>query len=64
MKRIKLGEIFCLARFVDRLLVDRPAKESFATLTRLNMNDIALVDRCIADSRVAKKVNLFLDHGH
>ena len=31
MKRIKLGEIFCLARFVDRLLVDRPTKESFAT---------------------------------
>ena len=40
MKRIKLGEIFCLARFVDRLLVDRPAEESFATLTRLNMDDI------------------------
>ena len=55
MKRIKLGEIFCLARFVDRLLVDRPTKESFATLTRLNMDDIGLVDRCLADSRVAKK---------
>ena len=55
MKRIKLGEIFCLARFVDRLLVDRPAKESFATLTSLNMDDIGLVDRCIADSRGAKK---------
>ena len=64
MKRIKLGEIFCLARFVDRLLVDRPAKESFATLTRLNMDDIGLVDRCIADSRVAKEVILLLDHGH
>ena len=55
MKRIKLGEIFCLARFVDRLLVDRPAKESFATLTRLNRDDISLVDGCIADLRAAKK---------
>ena len=55
MKRIKLGEIFCLARFVDRLLVDRPAKEPFATLTRLKMDDIGLVDGCIADTRVAKK---------
>ena len=64
MKRRKLAEVFCLARFVDRLLVDRPAKESFATLTSLNMDDIGLADRCKADSRVAKKVNLFLDHGH
>ena len=55
MKRRKLAEIFCLAWFVDRLLVDRPTKESFTTLTRLNMNDVGLVDRCIADSRVAKK---------
>ena len=55
MKRRKLAEVFCLARFVDRLLVDRPAKESFATLTSLNMDDIGLVDRCIADSRGAKK---------
>ena len=55
MKRRKLAEVFCLARFVDRLLVDRPAKESFATPTSLNMDDIGLVDRCIADSRGAKK---------
>ena len=55
VKRRKLAEVFCLARFVDRLLVDRPAKESFATLTSLNMDDIGLVDRCIADSRGAKK---------
>ena len=38
-KRINLGEIFCLARFVDRLLVYRPTKESFATLTSLKMDD-------------------------